>query len=44
MLLAIFLILLMLAIIFGGMMYGFTYFLEWYKRREDARKERGRRG
>ena len=37
--LAIFLILLVLVTIFGSLLYGFMYFLEWYKKREERLKE-----
>lgn len=44
MILAIFFILILLVFVFGGMLYGFMYFLEWYKKREDERIKHERRG
>ena len=40
MILAIFLVLMVLVVGFGSILYGFMYLLEWYGRREAARKER----
>ena len=44
MILAVFLILMVLVVGFGAMLYGFMYFLEWYKKREEERAEREGKG